>query len=231
MNATTPGDEMKPRSERRRAAWGSPTAREPRWQARIAIVVAALLYMTLPSRYTLGPVWLFPVLEGAVLLLLTFGTERLTRKWARVAAITLIAMLNVANLASLVLLVHRLVEGKHILGPELLYSAIAIWITNVIVFALWFWELDRGGPDARRRFDHPEPDFLFPQMATPGCAINGWTPVFLDYFYVAFTNATAFSPTDTLPLTPWAKMLMLVQSFVSLATITLVAARAVNILT
>jgi uncharacterized membrane protein len=98
------------------------------------------------------------------------------------------------------------------------------------VFALWYWELDRGGPEARRTKKHPEPDFLFPQMMTPGCSIVGWTPGFVDYLYVAFTNATAFSPTDTMPLTPFAKSLMLVQSIVSLATITLVAARAVNIL-
>jgi hypothetical protein len=90
--------------------------------------------------------------------------------------------------------------------------------------------MDRGGPDMRVRGEHPKPDFLFPQMSTPGCTTEHWSPSFMDYFYVAFTNAAAFSPTDTMPLTPWAKGLMLVQSATSLLTITLVAARAVNIL-
>jgi len=221
----------KERSPRRRAAWGEPTANEPRWQARIAIIVSALLYLTLPSKYALGPIWLFPALEGAVLIVLLLGIpSRLGQRWARGVAVALIALIMLANNVSLVFLVQNIVQGGKITGRELLYSSIAIWLTNVIVFALWYWELDRGGPDARRLRNHPEPDFLFPQMVTPGCSIVGWTPVFLDYLYVAFTNATAFSPTDTMPLTPWAKMLMLVQSAVSLATVTLVAARAVNIL-
>jgi hypothetical protein len=223
---------VKERSPRRRAAWGSPTTNEPRWQARIAIIVAGLLYLTLPAKYTLGPTWLFPALEGAVLIVLMLGIPtRLGQRWARGVAVGLIVIIMLANNASLVFLVQHIVGGGKITGRELLYSSMAIWLTNVIVFALWYWELDRGGPEARRRADHPEPDFLFPQMVTPGCSIVGWTPVFLDYLYVAFTNATAFSPTDTMPLTPWAKTLMLVQSAVSLATITLVAARAVNILT
>jgi len=98
------------------------------------------------------------------------------------------------------------------------------------VFALWYWELDRGGPDARRRPRHRQPDFLFPQMVTPACAGPRWAPGFVDYLYVSFTNATAFSPTDTMPLTPWAKMLLLLQALASLLTVALVAARAVNIL-
>jgi hypothetical protein len=100
----------------------------------------------------------------------------------------------------------------------------------VIVFGLWYWELDRGGPSARHDPHHREPDFLFPQMATPGSARPDWAPGFLDYLYVSFTNATAFSPTDTMPLTPLAKSLMAVQSAASLLTVALVAARAVNIL-
>ena len=109
-------------------------------------------------------------------------------------------------------------------------TAIQIWLTNVIVFGLWYWELDRGGPGARCRENHREPDFLFPQMSTPAAAPPSWAPRFLDYLYVAFTNATAFSPTDTLPLTAWAKVLMAIQSLASLLTVALVAARAVNIL-
>ncbi len=111
----------------------------------------------------------------------------------------------------------------------LLYGG-AIWLTNVLVFALWYWELDRGGPVTRMLGARKHPDFLFAQMASPEVAPEDWEPMFLDYFYLSFTNATAFSPTDTLPLTRWAKMLMLLQSAVSLATVALVIARAVNIL-
>jgi len=109
-------------------------------------------------------------------------------------------------------------------------SSIQIWLTNVIVFGLWYWEVDRGGPRVRCRPDHEEPDFLFPQMVTPDAARPRWTPTFLDYLYVSFTNATAFSPTDTMPLTLTAKAVMAVQEVAALATIGLVFARAVNIL-
>ncbi len=146
----------------------------------------------------------------------------------------LIALVNAANVISLILLVHDLLQGKAngkaIVGPQLLFSSLLIWLTNVLVFALWYWELDRGGPDERSHPDHRQPDFLFPQMATPQCTHATWSPSFMDYLYVSFTNATAFSPTDTMPLAPWAKALMLVQALASLLTIALVAARAVNIL-
>jgi uncharacterized membrane protein len=137
----------------------------------------------------------------------------------------------VANVGSLLLLVHELLKpGNHMVGQRLIFSSASIWVTNVIVYALWYWELDRGGPQAREHERHRAPDFLFPQMVTAGCAPSDWAPQFIDYLYVAFTNATAFSPTDTMPLTPWAKTLMGIQSLVSLLTIVLVAARAVNIL-
>jgi uncharacterized membrane protein len=148
----------------------------------------------------------------------------------RVASIALIALVNVANVASLVLLVQGLLAGGSTAGTPLIFAAMQIWITNVIVFGLWYWELDRGGPSERCREDHREPDFLFPQMTTPAAAPQHWTPHFVDYLYVAFTNATAFSPTDTMPMTRWAKALMTVQSIASLLTVVLVAARAVNVL-
>jgi uncharacterized membrane protein len=125
---------------------------------------------------------------------------------------------------------NRLIHGGKTTGSTILLGAFEIWVTNVIVFALWYWELDRGGPDDRSMPSHREPDFLFPQMITPGCAKEDWSPSFLDYIYVAFTNATAFSPTDTMPLTPIAKVLMMIQAMISLITVALVAARAVNIL-
>ena len=148
----------------------------------------------------------------------------------RAASLTLVAVVSAANVASLVLLVHSLLNGVQRAGAELFFAAMQIWLTNVIVFGLWYWELDRGGPSARCRTSHREPDFLFPQMTTPAAAPPNWAPRFLDYLYVAFTNATAFSPTDTMPMTTWAKILMAIQSLTSLITVALVAGRAVNVL-
>jgi len=207
-------------------------ATESRWPASLAVIVALVLYVTLPERFTAGPTWLLPILEAAILIPLTIAVPRRAADeaaWHRMVSIVLIAVVNAANVISLVLLVRTLLRGGSEGGAQLLFAAMQIWLTNVLVFALWYWELDRGGPSARLRLGDRAPDFLFPQMATPNVAPN-WMPHFVDYLYVAFTNATAFSPTDTMPLTAQAKLLMLVQSLASLLTVALVAARAVNIL-
>jgi len=141
----------------------------------------------------------------------------------------LIAVITVANMVALGDLIRALLEHSSTGGRALVFASVPIWLTNVIVFGLWYWELDRGGPAARLRPDHRQPDFLFPQMTSPGSA-PGWTPDFLDYLYTSFTNATAFSPTDTMPLTSWAKLLMMVQSLASLLLVAIVISRAVNIL-
>jgi len=215
-------------------AWGSVAPGESRLPATLAILCAAVLNYVLPGKFTIGPPWLFTVIEMAILIPLFIASPRRKpneRRWEQFAAIGLIAVANVANSASLYLLIRQLiVNTKTITGPELLYSSVAIWLTNVIVFALWFWEIDRGGPDERSSPDHGAPDFLFPQMVTPGCADGRWAPQFFDYVYLAFTNATAFSPTDTMPLSTRAKALMLFESLASLATIAIVASRAINIL-
>jgi uncharacterized membrane protein len=226
---------MHPMPDRKeQQAWGAVAKSEPRWPASLAVLAAIALYVTLPSRFVLGPVWLIPVFEGIALVPLSIFAPRRTPKetpWAQVLAVVLIAIVNVANVVSLFALVRVILShSKDLTGSQLLFTAASIWLTNVIIFALWYWELDRGGPDERMSGKHREPDFLFPQMSTPGCTLQNWTPAFLDYLYVAFTNATAFSPTDTMPLTAWAKLLMMIQSIASLLTITLVAARAVNIL-
>ena len=226
------------------AAWGRPTRAEPRWPATLAVLIASGLYLTLPERLQLpfGPHvlwsverWAMPILELALIVPLSIAAPRRRPNepgWVRIAAVALIAVVNLANLVSLGLLVQSLLTKTWThSGTTLLLSSGSIWLTNVLVFALWYWELDRGGPDDRSSPEHREPDFLFPQMTNPGCAPETWSPGFIDYLYVAFTNATAFSPTDTMPLTPAAKMLMLVQSVISLLTLALVAARAVNILT
>jgi uncharacterized membrane protein len=215
-------------------AWGVPSTGEHRWPASLAIVIAMTLYFALPHRYTMGPTWLMPLLELAVLVPLTVSAPRRVAHEGQVQQIlatVMIAIVNIANMASLVLLVRMLIfHGADINGSELIFSSASIWLTNVIVFSLWYWEIDRGGPNQRAHENHSGPDFLFPQMSVPGCSRLSWTPVYIDYLYLAFTNATAFSPTDVMPLTPVAKILMLAQSAISLITITLVAARAVNIL-
>ena len=216
----------------------------------LAILGSAALYATLPTRFIAGPSagafavvrWIMPALTVLLLIALFaslpqkrivgwLGIEaRKLRLGRRVAALAVIAILSAANGAAIVLLVHLLVTGAHAQARQLLRAAIHMWCTNVLVFALWFWELDNGGPAARRRADPLERDFLFPQQAAPEVARPGWHPFFLDYLYLSFTNATAFSPTDAMPLTRWAKMLMLVESAVSLVLAIMVAARAVNIL-
>jgi hypothetical protein len=148
----------------------------------------------------------------------------------RALALTVIAILTVANAAAIVLLVHLLVNGAQAQASLLLRAGIHMWCLNVLVFGLWYWELDNGGPVARLHAGPEGRDFLFPQQADPTISAPNWRPLFLDYLYVSYTNATAFSPTDAMPLTRWAKMLMLVESAASLVLALMVAARAVNIL-
>ncbi len=207
---------------------------EATWPAAAAVVAVLLLQLALPDRLVAGARWLLPALEAALLLPLVIATRYRHHKestWARVLAITLIAVVNLANLYSIVLLAYYLIHGGRAGGHELILASIAIWLTNVVIFGLWYWEIDRGGPGARTHPVQQPPEFLYPQMATPAVAPGDWRPTFFDYLYVSLTNATAFSPTDTMPLSRRAKGLMAVQSLASLLTVALVAARAVNILT
>jgi hypothetical protein len=206
---------------------------ESRWPASLAVAAAIVLYLTLPADLQLGPGWVLPALEGAILIPLAVARPLRTAGESgssRMAAIALIGLANIGNVASLVLLIHHLLIHQQISGRTLLFSAIQIYLTNVIIFGLWYWELDRGGPVRRLGGFAGYPDFLYPQMNTPDRAPPGWRPLFIDYLYVSLTNATAFSPTDTMPLTRRAKLLMSVQSMASLLTVALVAGRAVNIL-
>jgi len=215
-------------------AWGIESPGEPRWPALLAVLVAALLQLILPDSLIrgLGNRALIPALEGAliaVLLLANPGRISREEKRLRMIGVSLIALITVANVVSLSELLHALLYGSKTTGRPLVYASVPIWLTNVIVFGLWYWELDRGGPAARQEPTHRRPDFLFPQMTVPGTS-PGWAPTLFDYSYTSFTNATAFSPTDTMPLTPWAKVLMMVQSLASLVTVAVVVSRAVNIL-
>lgn len=207
--------------------------RDPFWPAQLTALAAIGLYVALPQKLTLGPTWLMPSLEGLLFIGLIVAMPNPAMRYSprrRQLALALISLVSVANLASLYLLVHFLLKGGKAGGHALILSGVVLWVTNVLIFALWYWELDRGGPVARVLDEHAEPDFLFPQMSEPRWAPKDWTPGFVDYLYVSFTNASAFSPTDTMPLTQMAKLLMTVQALASLLTVGLVVARAVNIL-
>jgi hypothetical protein len=215
-------------------AWLRRTRGETRLHVVLAIVMAMVLQAVLPDRLALHPVWVLPALEGALLIVLTvFNPMRMTRSTPaqRATGLGLCGLIVLANAISGSRLVHDILTGHGTKDPNSLFgSGAAIYLTNVIAFSLLYWELDRGGPVARANAVDPHPDFLFAQMASPEVADPDWEPRFGDYLYISLTNATAFSPTDTLPLTLWAKALMGLQSVVALGVVGLVVARAVNIL-
>ncbi len=216
-------------------AWLRPTKGERRWPVTIAVLVAVVLQLVIPSDLAFHPRQLLPVLEGLLFVALVIGNpHRINResKALRLAGLGLVSLISLAVAWSAALLVEQLATGRGHVGDnavDLLVNGGAIWLTNVIVFALWYWEFDRGGPAARAVARKRHPDFLFTQMTAPELVDRDWEPAFIDYLYLSFTNATAFSPTDTLPLSRWAKLAMMFQSAVSLVTVALVVARAVNI--
>ncbi|MHB8670284.1 MAG: hypothetical protein ACYDAD_06970 [Acidimicrobiales bacterium] len=217
----------------RESLWGFVSPGESRWPATVTVLVALALQIALPHRLTPGPRLLLPALELVLLVpLVVANPSRLTRESRdlRVLALGVIAVITAANLVSLALLIQRLLGGTKANGRQLILAGVSIWTTVVLIFAVWYWEVDRGGPVRRCSPDHGAPDFLFPQMENPGVAAEGWAPTFVDYLYVSLTNTLAFSPTDTMPLTGRVKLLMSVQSLASLTTIAIVGARAVNIL-
>jgi uncharacterized membrane protein len=206
--------------------------RESRLPAAIAILVVAVLYPLIPSQLSLGPAILFPVVAVLGVLPLTIADALgLEHPWQRPLALTLLGLTAAANGTSIALLVRELIaRSSDMSGRQLLAGALTVWVANVIVFALWYWELDRGGPRQREADGGDTPDFLFPQMTDAKDIMPGWQPAFSDYLYTSSTNATAFSPTDTMPITGWAKLLMSAQSLSSFVLVVLVTARAVNIL-
>jgi len=207
---------------------------EPYWHVQAAVLVAIALQLGLSNKLTVGPKYVIAGFESLLVLALAlFASQghRAILKVRRSLAFILIALISAANIGSLILVINELFGSRQITGKELILSGLAIYLTNIIIFGLWYWELDSSGTQGQSSAVAPV-DFLFPQMAAQDNLppARGWNPTFLDYLYVSVTNASAFSPTDTLPLTHRAKTLMGLQSTVSLITVALVAARAVNIL-
>lgn len=222
-----------------------------RWLARAAVLLIVALQVGFVNDLSVGPWWLAPSIELALLIPLSLGTiwtQRSVRKaetdleWrlvrsrrrnVRLLAIVLTAFSTLINFIALALLIRAIIGGHAGTGRALLIDAINIWTTNVIVFALWYWFLDRGGPSSRGLVPDHKRDFLFTQQqqaASSAAGFSEWLPGFIDYLFLAYTNATAFSPTDTFPLTVRAKLLMMAESAISLVTIAVVASRAVGIL-
>lgn len=215
-------------------AWKRRTDGEQRWPAAAAIAILIALEWLLPERLSLGPRWLFPGLEVVIIGVIVAadpGRMRRSSPMLRALSLLLIGVASLGNVYSVVRLVLD-IAGRHDTGSAgaLLMTGGAIYLINVLTFAVWFWELDRGGPVERAAGTDPYPDFLFPPMTSPEMSEKDWEPYFLDYFYLAFTNATAFSPTDTLPLSRWAKFAMALESAIALVTAALVIAKAVNAL-
>ena len=215
-------------------AWRRPTHGEHRLPSAAAIVAVAVLQLLLPRNLSLHPRYLTPAIELALLaVLIAFNPGRIDRRdpLLRRLSLVLIGILFAADAGSGAALVVELLRGQSSDRPSvLLGTGGAIYATNVVVFGLWFWELDRGGPAARGQGERAYPDFLFPQMQAGELVNPDWEPTFTDYLYVSFTNATAFSPTDTLPLSRWAKLLMMLESTLAVLLVVLVIARAVNVL-
>ncbi len=209
---------------------------DPLWPAQLAVAVAIALHLTLSDKIVIGPRWLIPAVEGLLLLTLVVSTpwrakdvkpERHRRLlWA------ILALVTVTYLVSLGLLTHFLITGGKAGGHALIGSGVVLWVTNILLFAVIYWELDGGGPFDRSAKKKFWGDFEFPQQDNPNITPkhNDWRPTFLDYLYTALTNATAFSPTDTMPITQTSKVLMGIQGTAAIITIGLVVARAVNIL-
>jgi uncharacterized membrane protein len=205
---------------------------DPVWHVELVLLGVIVLQLLLPSDLSLLPKWLLPILELACLAAVHFLTPKkaiFKSSGRRLAVLALIAVVLAANVGSLELLLHALFTATKNDAPRLLLSAFNIYVTNIVVFGLFYWEMDAGGPGTRRTNRLEERDFLFPQQNL-SYEVKSWYPTFFDYLYVSVTNGTAFSPTDTMPLSRRAKFLMGVQAVVSLLVVVLVAARAINVL-
>jgi uncharacterized membrane protein len=211
----------------------TPHTPEKRWPMAVAVVATIALQVGTPKEGRIKFWWVFPILEGialaAVLIRDPGRIDRRTRA-ARRTTIALITLMTIGTLGSLSVLMLNILDPEFQVADStaLLGRGAALWVTNVLVFSLWFWELDRGGAAERAAGSGILPSFGFPEEAMPELVAKGWMPRYPDYLYLSYTNATAFSPTDTLPVRTWAKMTMMIESSISLVTAILVIARAIN---
>lgn len=209
-----------------------PPRPEPRWPAMLGVITTASVLFSLPETLTPGPHWAAP---GTLLFLLIPSTilhRAGQSRWAHLFGILISGVGTSALIWSLSALIRGLPDHS-ISAPVLLRASATLWLGNILVFASWYWRLDGGGPHLRdRKQRHLDGAFLFPQMSMEGSApwLKTWRPGFVDYLALAFTTSTAFSPADVVPLSRWAKMLMMAQSLISLITLAIVAARAVNMM-
>lgn len=207
---------------------------DPVWPVLVAVLIAIGLQLALPDKFSVHTRYALPLVEVVLLLALPITTPKarvFTSTVRRLNVILLIAAASGANAYALGAITRQLLNGGHVAdGRGLILAAINIFLTNIIVFALWYWEMDGGGPGRRQQIAKYEQDFLFPQHHNEDYKHPDWRPTFLDYLYVSSTNAMTFGPADTKPLSRRSKMLMLLQSTISLITVALVAARAVGIL-
>ena len=213
-------------------AWLRPTEGDRSWPAGLALAAVIAAQFALPSDFAIRPSWIVPAVESVLLLVLVVvHPARLTNRTplVRRLALSLLCLMAAYVAVSLVFLVRTIVVGHGLTPSQLLLGGGAIWLSNVLVFALIYWEYDRGGPADRANAVNETPDLLFPQMSDDDLA-HDWEPIFFDYFFVSLTCSTAYSPTDTMPLTRWCKALFTAQLLISVVTISLVTARAVNIL-
>ncbi|MEI6295145.1 MAG: hypothetical protein WCO95_03705 [Actinomycetes bacterium] len=213
--------------------WHRPHRGEPRWPVSFVVAVVILLQYLLPTSLSLKSqhaIIIVEIILTIALFAISPGRISKHRKSTWWTGVALTGVMTASNIASAVHLLEKLIDGTIRSPANLLAFGGSIWLTNMVVFSLWYWEFDRGGPGARAEAIDPYPDFLFPQMTDPSYAPLEWKPTYFDYLFTSYTNASAFSPTDVMPLTRWAKMLMMVQSATSLVTVGLVIARAVNIL-
>lgn len=207
-----------------------PRAVTPRhWEAVVAILAVATAYAFISATLRLGPFWLIPFVIGVLLLLRFVARRRGRHDLAHGFGLTSAGLASAAVGVSVGILLVRLVDNR-LAASELLRDGAILWACNVVVFALWYWELDGGGPTRRHTLGYEATDFLFPRTAIGGDLLAGWHPHFIDYLFVAFTTSSAFGPTDTLPLSGRAKLLMMAQALMSMATVVVLISRAINML-
>lgn len=200
-----------------------------RWPGVLALLVIGALYWAISGQRTIGPPWLLPSVIGVLVTALVVARVRQAHRWVRWFALGGVGVVTVALVASAGLLVTQLLGGRTN-APLLLRDAALLWVVNIGTFALWYWEIDGGGPARRRQTHHTSTDFLFPQMTQNDAQSQAWSPRFVDYVFLAFTTSTALSPTDTLVLSRMAKVLMMLQAVIALVVLAVLAARAINTL-